>query len=97
MDDRTERIRKILEAALKPSHLEIVDVSAAHAGHAEAGGGGHYSVTIVTEAFRGKSLLERHQMVYRALGEMMVSEIHALSLQTFTPEEFQQPHSKGGR
>ncbi len=84
-----ERIRKRLEEALSPLHLEIVDASAAHVGHVEAGGGGHYFVTIVSEAFRGKPLLERHQMVYRALSEMMVSEIHALSIKAYTPEEFQ--------
>lgn len=89
MSDRTERIRRILEMEFKPLHLEIVDASSAHAGHAEAGGGGHYFVTIVSEAFRDKSLLERHQMVYRALESMMTSEIHALSIQAWTPEEFQ--------
>lgn len=88
-----QEIRRRLEETLSPLHLELVDASAAHAGHREAGGGGHFYLTIVSEAFRGRSLLERHQMVYRALGELMGREIHALSLRAYTPEEFS---SQGG-
>jgi len=67
--ERVERIRARLEQALSPERLEIRDDSAAHVGHAGARGGGHYSVLVVAEAFRGLSLRERHRAVYAALGE----------------------------
>ena len=62
------RMRAALEAALAPQSLEIIDDSARHAGHAGAREGGHYRVTLVAEAFRGRSALERHRLVYAALG-----------------------------
>ena len=52
-----------------------------------AGDGQHFEALIVSEAFRGKSRVQRHQLVYTALGERMRSEIHALSMRTLTPEE----------
>ena len=51
------------------------------------GDGRHFEAVVVTEDFAGKNLVERHQMVYRALGDKMREEIHALSLQTVTPQE----------
>ena len=51
------------------------------------GGGDHWAATVVTPAFKGKMLIERHRMVYAALGELMRAEIHALALTTNTPEE----------
>jgi BolA family transcriptional regulator, general stress-responsive regulator len=75
-------------AALMPSVIEIEDESARHAGHEGAkGGGGHYRMRIVAAAFTGKSTLERHRMVYDALGEMMRREIHALTVRAQTPDE----------
>lgn len=75
-------------AALAPSVIEIEDESARHAGHEGAkGGGGHYRMRIVAAAFTGKSTLERHRMVYDALGEMMRREIHALTVRAQTPDE----------
>jgi BolA protein len=92
MSDRVEKIRTMLEAALQPAHLEIVDDSAAHAGHAGAmSGGGHFSALIVSEAFEGKSPVQRHQLVYRALGELLRADIHALSIKAYTPSEFPTP------
>ncbi|HEY5719014.1 MAG TPA: BolA family protein [Gammaproteobacteria bacterium] len=88
MTDRVQMIRDKLTAALQPTHLEIVDQSAAHAGHEGAkSGGGHYTVTIVAEAFAGQPLLKRHRMVYAALGDAFRSEIHALSIRAHTPDE----------
>lgn len=85
---RVDRIREKLTAALAPTRLEIQDDSAKHAGHEGArGGGGHFSVQIVSAEFSGKSLVERHRMVYGALGDAMQSEIHALSIQAKTPDE----------
>ena len=50
-------------------------------------GGGHFVVTIVSDSFKDKNLLARHRMVYDALGDAMQSEIHALSIKAYTPEE----------
>ncbi len=75
-------------AGLNPLRLEVIDDSARHAGHAGArSGGGHYRLLIVTAEFSGKSTLRRHRMIYDALGELMRSRIHALSIQSLTPEE----------
>ncbi|MEJ5212045.1 MAG: BolA family protein [Burkholderiales bacterium] len=82
-----ERIRERL-AALAPQHLEIGDDSALHAGHAGAREGGHYRVTIVSERFAGLPTLARHRLVYDTLGELMRTEIHALSITAATPDEF---------
>lgn len=57
--------------------------------HAEVSGDGHhFEAVIVSEAFRGKSRVQQHQLVYKALGDRMREEIHALSMQTLTPEEW---------
>jgi BolA protein len=75
-------------AVLSPLVLEIEDESARHAGHAGAmGGGGHFRMRIVAAGFAGKSTLERHRMVYDALGPLMRHEIHALSMRTQSPDE----------
>jgi len=56
-------------------------------GGARRGDGQHFEALIVSEAFRGKSRVQRHQLVYAALGESMRSEIHALSMRTLTPRK----------
>jgi BolA family transcriptional regulator, general stress-responsive regulator len=91
MSARIDRIRLSLEGALSPVHLELQDDSAAHAGHAGArqSGGGHFTATIVSKAFEGKTLVDRHKMVYAALGELMRTDIHAFSMKVFSPAEFQ--------
>ena len=82
-----ERIREQL-AALEPDSLELHDDSASHVGHEGArGGGGHYSLVIVSKRFAGKSVQLRHRMVYDALGPMMHKEIHALAIRAYAPEE----------
>lgn len=84
----SELIKQLLNEAFKPALIEIIDNSAAHAGHAGAkSGGGHFHVTIVAEAFEGKSLVQRHQLVYKALGDMMKHQIHALSINALSPSE----------
>ncbi|NCT88638.1 BolA family transcriptional regulator [Stenotrophomonas acidaminiphila] len=85
---RVERIRAALEAAFAPSRLEVEDDSHRHAGHAGARDGrGHFNVLIVSPAFAGKAPLARHRAVYAALGDMMQTDIHALSIQAQTPAE----------
>jgi BolA protein len=74
-------------AALQPIHFELEDESARHAGHAGATGGGHFHLTIVANSFTGKRTIDRHRMVYDALGSMMRQEIHALSIIARTPDE----------
>lgn len=86
--DRVAMIEAQLRAALAPSALEIVDDSAKHRGHSGArSGGGHFSVTIVSDAFINQGLLQRHRMVYDALGAALDSDIHALSIRAFSPSE----------
>lgn len=87
---RASMIRERLSRALAPLELEITDESHKHVGHAGAlGGGGHFSVLVVSQGFAGKSLLERHRLIYEALGDAMQREIHALSIKALTPDEHQ--------
>jgi BolA protein len=76
-------------AALAPTRLELRDESGQHAGHAGArpSGGSHWQLTIVSEAFRGKSAVARHRMVYEALGDLMKRDIHALRIEASPPEQ----------
>jgi BolA protein len=80
-------IKQLLTEALHPEKLEILDNSAAHAGHAGSRSGGHYHVTIVSPLFEGKTLVQRHQLVYKALGDLMKQQIHALGINALTPSE----------
>ena len=75
-------------AALRPTSLELVDESSQHAGHAGArpSGGSHWQLTIISEAFRGKTAVARHRMVYEALGDLMKRDIHALKIEAFPPK-----------
>ena len=87
-DERLSTLRARLTDALNPTEIEIIDESASHAGHAgAASGGGHYILHIVSDAFTGKNLIQRHRLVYDAVGDMMHSEIHALSIQARSPDE----------
>ncbi|PZT30714.1 cell division protein BolA [Stenotrophomonas maltophilia] len=86
--DRIERIRDALQQALAPSVLEIEDDSHRHAGHAGARDGrGHFNVHVVSERFTGLGPLARHRAVYAALGSMMETDIHALSIRALAPSE----------
>ena len=85
---RVERIRALLTEALAPQSLDVADDSHKHAGHAGARDGqGHFGVDIVSSAFAGKLPLARHRLVYAALGDMMQTDIHALSIRARTPDE----------
>jgi BolA family transcriptional regulator, general stress-responsive regulator len=87
-EQRVELIRSRLLDALEPEMLEIEDESHLHAGHAGARDGrGHFRVTLVAEAFSGQSRLRRHRLVYQALGTLMESDIHALTIQAYAPGE----------
>jgi BolA protein len=85
---RLARLDSRLRAALAPVDLEIIDDSHRHAGHAGAADGrGHFTVTVVSERFRGLPVVRRHRLVYEAVGDMMSSDVHALSIQALAPGE----------
>ena len=84
--ERVARIRERLQSAFAPVELDVVDESHLHAGHAGARSGlGHFRVTIVSERFRGLNPLQCHRLVYEAMGSMMTTDIHALSVRATAP------------
>lgn len=84
---RIEKIQQRL-AVLNPISCQIEDDSALHAGHpGAAAGGGHYRLRMVSEKFSGLRLIERHRLVYDAVGDMMQIEIHALVITALAPGE----------
>jgi Stress-induced morphogen (activity unknown) len=86
--DRVTMIKERLEKALSTTRIAVIDESHLHTGHAGAkSGGGHFSVTIVSDKFTGQSMIQRHRMVYLAVDDLMRTEIHALSIKALTPEE----------
>ena len=88
MPDRIAMIRTRLEQTLSPARLDITDDSHLHMGHAgAASGAGHFSVVIVSDQFSGQNMVQRHRLVYLALGDMMPAEIHALSIKALAPGE----------
>lgn len=83
---RAERLRARLEQHFTPLELIIEDESHMHAGHAGAAGGhGHFRVRIVANAFRGMSRISRHRQVYAAVGDLMQTDIHALTVEALAP------------
>ena len=85
---RAERIQAMLEQAFAPARVTVRDDSAGHAGHAGArDGAGHFSVRIESQEFSGRSRLERHRLVYKALAQMLPREIHALNIVAVSPDE----------
>ena len=84
--DATSRSRL---AALAPRRIELVDESEKHHGHAgwKEGGGTHWRLAIVSDAFSGKTTVARHRLIYQALGDLMENPIHALSIDARAPEE----------
>jgi BolA protein len=85
---RLEAIRSRLDDILHPLTLELEDESHLHAGHAGAQEGrGHYRVRVVSPAFQGLRLIARHQLIYVALGDLMQTDIHALSITALAPGE----------
>ncbi|MET0935815.1 MAG: BolA family protein [Luteibacter sp.] len=84
--EKVERIRQLLTEALAPVLLDVIDEGHKHAGHSGEGKG-HFFARIVSPAFAGKNPIERHRMVYAALGEMMPDGIHALAIEAKAPGE----------
>jgi len=84
---RVKRIEAALDL-LSPAALLVKDQSHLHAGHAGAEDGrGHFEVIIISDAFAGKRPLERHRMVFDAVGDLMQTDIHALNIKAYSCDE----------
>ncbi|MEM7589501.1 MAG: BolA family protein [Myxococcota bacterium] len=89
LENTQQRIEQLLRQALAPARLQVTDESAQHAGHPAVQrnpGAGHFHVCIESHAFQGKTPVQCHQMVYRALGNLMHKQIHALRIDTRLPQ-----------
>ena len=74
-----EEVKKVLTAAFPSGTVEVQDMT---------GTMDHFQVLVISPEFAGKSMVEQHQLVYRALGDLMKEAIHALALKTYTPEQW---------
>ena len=81
-------IKEKIKKQINVIEIEIIDESVNHANHSGSSGGGHYRALIISNDFNNKSLVERHQIIYKALGDLMTNEIHAFSMKTMTENEF---------
>jgi acid stress-induced BolA-like protein IbaG/YrbA len=77
-------IQRLIEAGMPDAQVRVV------------GDGHHFEAVVVSPAFAGKSMVQQHQLVYQTLGDRMKAEIHALSMRTFTPEQWAQESNPGG-
>jgi len=82
----TDTIRSRL-AILEPISLEIVDDSAAHAGHKSSNGGGHFTIKVISSHFSQRSQVMRHRLIYQALSGLIPQQIHALSIVAISPTD----------
>jgi BolA protein len=86
---RLAEIRTRLEAEFSPASLQVEDESHMHVGHEGAKSGlGHFRVLVVSDSFQDQSPIKRHRLVYQAMGDLMQTDIHALTIEAFTPDEF---------
>lgn len=86
---RAQKIEDVLRDRLEAQHVEVIDQNALHEGHlGSQGGGGHFQVLIVSDRFRGLTRTAAQRVVYEALGDLMINDIHALSMRTLAPEEW---------
>lgn len=83
-----QRIETKIKSVFAPQHIEVLNESDNHAG--PKGRETHFKLLLVAKGFSGKTLIERHRMVYGLLDEEMKNGVHALALQTYTPEEWVQ-------
>ena len=92
-----DRLEARLREALATTHVEVIDESHLHVGHAGAReGGGHFRAVIVSDRFEGLNRVKAQQLVYSMVEEWMGKEIHALSMKTFTPEGWREEGSGAG-
>jgi BolA protein len=86
--ERISKIENALKDALKPKFLDVADESHLHVGHAGARAGlGHFHVTVVADQFAGLGMVKRHRLVYAAVGDLMITDIHALGIEARAPDE----------
>ena len=86
--ERVDLIDKMLKEKLKATHVGIIDDSHRHRGH-KGGGGGHFSLTVVSSKFENVNLIDRVRMVYTALDELIkTGVIHALQIKTYAPGQW---------
>lgn len=86
-EERMQQIRQRLNDALQPQSLEVMDEGHLHRGHEGAKDGrGHFRLKIVSPLFAGKSMVQRHRLVYQAMGELMQTDIHALAIDAAAPD-----------
>jgi BolA protein len=85
-EKRIKLIRESLEK-LSPSYVDIEDEGHLHIGHAGAKSGGHFKLNIVSESFKDKTTIERHRIIYKYLGDLMNTEIHAISIKAKCKDE----------
>jgi len=88
--DTKDKIEKILRKNLSIKHYEITDDSDKHIGHSEVqkSGGGHFSIFVISEDCKDKTIIQRHRMIYDLLSEELKTTIHALAIKAHTEEEF---------
>ena len=87
--DIGNKIEQKLGEQLDLHHIEIKDFTGRHLNHKQHYGGFHLEAIIVSESFINKTLIDRHKIIYAALGELLKHEIHAFSMKTLTPEEWE--------
>ena len=87
--DIGNKIEQKLGEQLDLHHIEIKDFTGRHLNHKQHDGGFHLEAIIVSEGFINKTLIDRHKIIYAALGELLKHEIHAFSMKTLTPEEWE--------
>ena len=85
-----KEIKKKLLEKIDLTHFDIKDFTGRHLNHKLHEGGFHLEATIVSDSFIGKTLIDRHRMVYAALNKLMEHKIHALSMTTLTPDEWKE-------
>jgi BolA protein len=87
-EQRLAEIQSRLENALQAETIQVEDESHQHVGHAGARDGrGHFHVLVISAQFQGKTPIQRHRLVYQAMGELMQTDIHALAIDAYTPDE----------
>ena len=82
------QIEDLIKSKMNVIKISIADFSNNHKNHSTYEGGGHYQAVIISDDFKGLSLLERHKKIYAILGDLMKNEIHAFSMKTYTNDEF---------
>ena len=92
--DISNKIEQKLTDNLELLHFDVKDFTGRHLNHEQHDGGFHLEAVIVSENFINKSLIERHKMIYAALGDLLKHEIHAFSMKTLTPAEWENKNNE---